>query len=104
MVKIRPRYNLELSGRRMRNIRIERNFSVEDVRMYMGFTSVQAIYRWEYGKCLPAADNLLALAELYEVNPQELLVKEVREYIFYSIFPSINAIQRHIRAYCGVSE
>ena len=37
--------------------------------------SRQAVYKWELGRCFPSADNLMALAELYEVHPAELLVR-----------------------------
>lgn len=43
---------------------------------YMGFESTQAVYKWEAGRCYPQADNLLALAKLYNVSPMELLVEE----------------------------
>jgi hypothetical protein len=43
---------------------------------YMGFESTQAVYKWEAGKCYPQADNLVALAILYNVSPMELLVEE----------------------------
>lgn len=46
---------------------------------YMGFESTQAVYKWEAGKCYPQADNLLALAKLYQVSPAELLVEEDNE-------------------------
>ena len=42
----------------------------------MGFESTQSVYKWENGKCYPQADNLLALAKLYNVSPMELLVEE----------------------------
>ena len=42
----------------------------------MGFESTQAVYKWEAGKCYPQADNLVALAILYNVSPMELLVEE----------------------------
>ena len=58
----RPMYDLTASGKRMKNIRISRGFSIKDVRDYMGFSSVQSIYKWESGQCFPQADNLLALA------------------------------------------
>lgn len=45
---------------------------------YMGFESTQAVYKWEAGKCYPQADNLVALAILYNVSPMELLVEEDR--------------------------
>ena len=48
----------------------------------MQFSSVQAIYKWESGKCFPSADNLLALAELYGVNPTVLMPKRVADRMF----------------------
>jgi len=36
------------------------------------------VYKWEAGKCYPQADNLVALAILYNVSPMELLVEEDR--------------------------
>ncbi len=74
-MKKRPRYDMEASGENMRQIRIERGLSVEEVRRYMEFESVQSVYKWEKGRCFPTADNLLALAELYGVDPEELLIK-----------------------------
>ena len=50
--------------------------SVKKVMEYMGFESTQAVYKWEAGKCYPQADNLVALAILYNVSPMELLVEE----------------------------
>lgn len=72
----RPQFDLAASGRRMRSIRRERKLSVRQVMEYMGFESTQAVYKWETGKCFPQADNLLALAVLYQVSPMELLVEE----------------------------
>ena len=67
----RPHFDLAASGQRMREIRRDRNISVRQVMEYMGFESTQAVYKWEAGKCFPQADNLLALAVLYHVNPME---------------------------------
>ena len=50
--------------------------SVKQVMEYMGFESTRAVYKWEAGKCYPQADNLVALAILYNVSPMELLVEE----------------------------
>jgi transcriptional regulator with XRE-family HTH domain len=60
----------------MKEIRKQRNISVKQVMEYMGFESTQAVYKWEAGKCYPQADNLVALAILYNVSPMELLVEE----------------------------
>ena len=74
----RPRFDIVASGERMREIRRQRNISVKQVMEYMGFESTQAVYKWEAGKCYPQADNLVALAILYNVSPMELLVEEAR--------------------------
>ena len=72
----RPRFDIVASGERMKEIRKQRNISVKQVMEYMGFESTQAVYKWEAGKCYPQADNLVALAVLYNVSPMELLVEE----------------------------
>ena len=72
----RPYFDIVASGRRMRDIRKARKISVRQVMEYMGFESTQAVYKWEAGRCYPQADNLLALAKLYNVSPMELLVEE----------------------------
>ena len=74
----RPRFDIVASGERMRKIRRQRNISVKQVMEYMGFESTQAVYKWEAGQCYPQADNLVALAILYNVSPMELLVEEDR--------------------------
>lgn len=84
----KPHFDMEASGARMKMLRKERNISVKQVMEYMGFESTQAIYKWEAGKCYPQADNLVALAVLYNVSPMELLVEEnlVSSSFFSNIF------------------
>lgn len=70
----------------MKAIRKQRHISVKQVMEYMGFESTQAVYKWESGKCFPQADNLVALAFLYNVSPSELLVEEVSETSSFAIY------------------
>lgn len=61
---------------------------ISDERKAKGYTQKQlsellgisdkTISKWECGKCYPQADNLVALAILYNVSPMELLVEEDR--------------------------
>ena len=76
MIK-RPEYDLKRTGEQIRKLRKERNISVDQIREYMKFGSSQAIYKWEKGQCFPQADNLLALAKLFDVNPNEIMVAKV---------------------------
>lgn len=77
---LRPRYDLTASGEKMKRIRMNKGITVRQVMDYLGLTSVQAIYKWESGKCYPQADNLLAIAKLYQVSPFELMAEEVPRY------------------------
>ena len=74
---LRPRYDLTASGEKMKRIRMNKGITVRQVMDYLGLTSMQAIYKWESGNCYPQADNLLALAKLYQVSPFELMAEEV---------------------------
>lgn len=74
----RPEYNLLKTGEQIRILRKERNISVEQMRKYLQFESAQAIYKWENGKCFPQADNLMALAKLFCVNPADIMVEDGR--------------------------
>ena len=76
MIK-RPEYDLKRTGEQIRKLRRERNISVDQIREYMKFGSSQAIYKWEKGQCFPQADNLLALAKLFDVNPNEIMVEKI---------------------------
>lgn len=73
----RPEYDLKKTGEQIRRLRKERNISVDQIREYMRFGSAQAIYKWEKGQCFPQADNLLALAKLFNVNPNEIMVEKI---------------------------
>lgn len=73
----RPEYDMKAMGHKMKYYRKLRRLTVEDVRIYMQLSSVQAIYKWENGMCFPSADNLMALAELYQVSPVELMPKRL---------------------------
>lgn len=79
----RPYFDPVLSGKKMRSIRKSRNISVEQVREYMGFESVQSIYKWERGECFPQADTLIALSMLYRVNPVELFEEDAEASSFH---------------------
>lgn len=84
----RPEYDLLKTGEQIRKLRKERNISVEQIRQYLQFGSAQAIYKWENGRCFPQADNLMALARLFEVNPSDIMVEDER-YIYQKMLERI---------------
>lgn len=60
----------------MKQIRKEKKIKISDLEDFFGF-SRQALYKWEdvNKKTLPALENLYALAGLYEVSIDYLLVR-----------------------------
>lgn len=39
-----------------------------------GFATPQAIYKWQHGTAMPTVDNLVALASIFQVPVDEILV------------------------------
>ncbi|MDO4939874.1 MAG: helix-turn-helix transcriptional regulator [Lachnospiraceae bacterium] len=65
---VRREYDFHVIGKNLKKLRLMNKMTAEDVREYMQLGTVQAVYKWERGDCLPQADSLLALMELYGVN------------------------------------
>lgn len=45
-----------------------------ELRLYLGYTSAEAIYRWPEGKNLPTLQNLYAISRILNVSINDLLV------------------------------
>lgn len=45
-----------------------------ELRLYLGYTSAEAIYRWSEGKNLPTPQNLYAISRILGVSINDLLV------------------------------
>jgi len=71
-----PRIDLVETGKRIRKLRRERQITVTQIQEYMGFTSPQAIYKWQRGQTLPTLDNIVALSMLFQTNIEGILVLE----------------------------
>lgn len=69
-----PTINLKATGERIRQLRIQRSFSIRELQVYFGFEEPTAIYRWQRGDNLPSLDNMLALSKLFDVSIEEILV------------------------------
>ena len=61
-------------GETLKELRTERNMTQEFVAESLG-VSRQAVSKWENGTSEPSTSNLVAIAKLYEVKPEELLSK-----------------------------
>ena len=57
--------------------------SVKDLQDVFGFSTPQAIYKWQHGTALPTIDNLVVLAAVLEVRIDDILIM-TGEQIFIS--------------------
>ncbi|MBQ6699092.1 MAG: helix-turn-helix transcriptional regulator, partial [Oscillospiraceae bacterium] len=58
----------------LKELRNDKNMTQEFVAESLGVTR-QAVSKWENGSSEPSTSNLIAIAKLYEVAPEELLKK-----------------------------
>lgn len=72
-MKYRPEYDLRVVGANLRKLREAKHLSVEYVREYLMLGSVQAVYKYERGLSYPQADTLLALMDLYDAAPEDII-------------------------------
>ena len=67
--------NLEKTGERIQQLRIERGLTVRQVADTIGFVP-QSYYKWVWGMTLPTVDNLVMLADLFGCKIDDIIVAE----------------------------
>ncbi len=73
-----PTIDVKATGARIKELRKECGFTIKEVSDYMGFTTEQAVCKWQRGESLPTVDNLYALSRLYGKKMEDILVGEDR--------------------------
>lgn len=71
-----PVIDLVKTGENIKRLRSEHGMSVRDLQEIMGFESPQAIYKWQWGDCLPDIQNLLVMSKLFNVAVDNILVTD----------------------------
>ena len=61
------------TGRKITVLRKTAGLSVADLQNIFGFTTPQAIYKWQRGLALPTIDNLVILAAMLGVTMDEIV-------------------------------
>lgn len=71
------------TGQNLYRISRERDMTPKDIRKALNLGSVQAIYKWYSGQSIPGIDSLAALARLFNVPIDEILVLKNGDLPFY---------------------
>ena len=118
--KYYPVIDLTATGKNIVILRKARGLSVSDLQEYFGFEAPQAIYKWQKGQSLPSTDNLYALAFLFGVSIDDILVPK-QNYIqvlpqeescgsdrfglFFSLFGVLRLVLRYLQypSFCDIS-
>ena len=69
-----PSIDMEATGRNITRLRQQAGLTVRDLQEIFGFTTPQAIYKWQHGTAMPTIDNLVVLADVLQVRIDDILV------------------------------
>lgn len=78
MIKV-PVVNMTATGQNIAVLRENHGLSVKDLQKIFGFSTPQAIYKWQQGLSMPTLDNILILASVLQVSIEEILVTDFAE-------------------------
>ena len=59
-----PTIDMVKTGQKITELRIQNGLSVKELQEIFGFTTPQAIYKWQHGTAIPTVDNLVVLAQV----------------------------------------
>lgn len=69
-----PTVDLVKTGMNIHNLRKRKGLTVKELQRILGFSTPQAIYKWQNGTALPTVDNLVILSKALSVPIDEILV------------------------------
>lgn len=69
-----PIIDMVATGQNINKLRQEAGITVKDLQDIFGFSTPQAIYKWQHGTALPTVDNLFVLAAVLGVTIDDILV------------------------------
>lgn len=71
-----PVVNMKQTGQNITMLRKQRGISVRQLQYMLGFSTPQAIYKWQHGESLPTVDNLVALSAIFSIPIDTILITD----------------------------
>ncbi len=69
-----PVINVTATGANIARLRQRAGISVRQLQTIFGFSTPQAIYKWQRGAAMPTVDNLVVLTAVFGVTVDQILV------------------------------
>ena len=79
-----PAIDMVATGRNIMKLRKAAGLSVREIQNIFGFTTPQAIYKWQHGTAMPTIDNLVVLAAVLDVSIDEILVVQREDIVQFA--------------------
>ena len=76
-----PVIDMAATGINITRLRVNAGLTVKELQDIFGFSTPQAIYKWQRGTALPTVDNLVVLAAVFGVRIDDILIfqRDVRQ-------------------------
>ncbi len=74
-----PAIDMMATGKNITKLRQDAGLTVKDLQTVFGFTTPQAIYKWQHGTAMPTVDNLVVLAVVFGVRIDDIIVCDMDE-------------------------
>ena len=69
-----PVIDTAATGINITRLRVNAGLTVKNLQEIFGFSTPQAIYKWQRGTALPTVDNLVVLAAVFGVKIDDFLI------------------------------
>ena len=69
-----PVIDMTATGMNITRLRMNAGLTVRDLQTIFGFSTPQAIYKWQHGDAMPTLDNMAVLAAVFGVTIDDILV------------------------------
>ncbi|MBR4655880.1 MAG: helix-turn-helix transcriptional regulator [Oscillospiraceae bacterium] len=76
-----PVIDMTATGMNITRLRINAGLTVRELQAVFGFSTPQAIYKWQRGEAMPTLDNMVVLAAVFGVAMDDILVVQNRTVI-----------------------
>ena len=70
-----PSIDTAATGINIVRLRQRMGMTVQDLQNIFGFSTPQAIYKWQRGTALPTLDNLVVLASVFDTTLDAIVVR-----------------------------
>ena len=70
-----PVIDMTATGCNITRLRKNAGLTVRDLQTIFGFSTPQAIYKWQRGTAMPTVDNLVVLAAVFGVTIDDIIVR-----------------------------